>query len=580
MLATVTAGAESVEEGNDALFPVTLTGGTTTAAVVIEYAVASDDATEGVDYTAPSGRLTIASGEATGTIAIETDGDDDILDPGETLEVTLTSGSTTAGGVEVSETSATMTIADTGQVNVSVAEVSVADAAAAEGDAVNFEVKLSRKVASGVTVSYETANGTAESGTGKDYTAASGALTFAADAKTMTVAVTTLEDALDELDESFTLTLTLTASDLPAGVTLTDAEATGTIQDDDTRGVTVSTNALTVVKGGDSVSYTLRLRSQPTGDVTINVSGPGGGVLASPAQLTFTPQNWSATQGVQVSANADAEADTTATITHSVSGADYAGVTANSVTVSIEEQAGVGLGVRPKSGIGTTGTAGATGSNLVYTEGESIEFYVERTTPSRKELTIGVTVTQKGDYLTGSIPTMVKLMPNETEKDIVINTEDDAIVEAGGSVTVRITCDCTVTTGTMTVVVLNNEAEFTVDDAVAVESEGEIRFTVTIGDGLGAPMNLYYKTMDGSATAGKDYEAPRGWRHDGDHAGSQERPRHDSRNGRHPGRRRREVQTGGIPHDAPTAATTPPPAPSRMTMRRSPRRGWRGSDAR
>ena len=83
-----------VEEGNDALFPVTLTGGTTTAAVVIGYEVSSEDATVDVDYTAPSdGLLTIAMGESTGTITVETNGDDDILDPGETLKVTLTSGS-------------------------------------------------------------------------------------------------------------------------------------------------------------------------------------------------------------------------------------------------------------------------------------------------------------------------------------------------------------------------------------------------------------------------------------------------------------------------------------------------------
>ena len=495
-----------VEEGNDALFPVTLTGGTTTAAVVIGYAVASDDATVDVDYTAPSGLLTIGSGEATGTIAVETNGDDDILDPGETLKVTLTSGSTTAGGVQVSDTAATMTIADTGQVSLS-----VADAEAAEGDDVNFEVKLSRKVASGVTFSYQTANDTAEAGVGKDYTAASGELTFAANAKVMTVAVTTLEDALDEPDETFTLKLT--AANLPTGVTLeqADATATGTIQDDDTRGVDVSTpSSSELVKGGDSVSYTLRLRSQPTGDgdVTINIDGAGGGVLVSPTEVTFTPQNWNTTKTVQVNATTDATADTTATISHRASGADYAGVTAGSVTFTIKEPAGVGLNIRPRSNTGTSGTAGATGSNLVYTEGETIEFYVERTTASRKELTIGVTVTQKGDFISGSTPTMVKLMPDETEKDIVIDTEDDAVVEPNGSITVRITCDCAVTTGSLTVVVLNNEVEFTVTNAEAVESAGKMTFTVTVGDGLGDRMNLYYRTIDDSATAGKDYEAP------------------------------------------------------------------------
>ena len=491
-----------VEEGNDALFPVTLTGGTTTAAVVIGYEVSSEDATVDVDYTAPSdGLLTIAQGESTGTITVETNGDDDILDPGETLKVTLTSGSTTAGGVQVSETAATMTIADTGQVNVS-----VADAEAAEGDAVNFAVKLSRRVASGVTVSYQTANDTAESGTGKDYTAASGTLTFAADVKVMTVAVITIEDALDESDETFTLTVT--APNLPANVTLTDDVATGTIQDDDTRGVTVSTDAVTVVKGGDSESYTLRLRSQPTGDVTININGPGGGVLVSPTQVTFTPQNWSTTKSVQVSATTDAQADTTARITHSVSGADYAGQTANHVTVTIQEQTSVGLDLRPKSNTGTSGTAGAAGDSGVYTEGETIPFFLKRTSSSQEKVTVMVTLRQDGDYMTGDIPTSVTLLPHEKEKDIPIPTEDDAIVEPDGSVTITIACDCAVTTGTLTVDVLNNDAEFAVDNAEAMESEGHITFTVRKRSSLKVAMDLQYETMNGSATAGKDYEQP------------------------------------------------------------------------
>ena len=361
VLATVSAAAESVEEGNDALFPVTLTGGTTTAAVVIGYSVASEDANPGVDYAVPSGLLTIAQGESTGTITVKTNDDGDILDPGETLEVTLTTGSTIGGGVQVSEDSATMTIADTGRANLS-----VGDADAVEGDAVNFEVKLTRKVASRITVSYQTANDTAESGTGKDYTAASGTLTFAANVKVMTVAVPTLEDAIDESDESFKLTVT--ASELPSGVTLEDGEAIGTIHDDDTRGVTMSTNALTVVKGGDSASYTLRLTSQPTGDVTINVSNPGGGVQVSPTVLTFTPQNWSSTQAVQVNATADADTSMTPSITHSVRGADYTGVRTGSVTLTIREPAGVTLGVRTRNNSGTVGTAGAAGPNLVFTE--------------------------------------------------------------------------------------------------------------------------------------------------------------------------------------------------------------------
>ena len=69
-----------------------------------------------------------------------------------------------------------------------------------------FTVSLSAVSAKTVTVSYATANGTAEAG--KDYTTASGMLTFAAgttDPKTITVTIE--DDALDEEDEDFTVSL-------------------------------------------------------------------------------------------------------------------------------------------------------------------------------------------------------------------------------------------------------------------------------------------------------------------------------------------------------------------------------------
>ena len=324
----------------------------------------------------------------------------------------------------------------------------------------------------------------------------------------LTVAVTTIEDALDEQDETFTLTLT--ASDLPSGVTLSDGVATGTIQDDDTRGVTVSTTGVEVVKGGESKSYTLRLRSQPTGEVIIDINGPGGGVLVSPTQMTFNSQNWSTTKTVQVSATTEAAADTTATITHSVRGADYAGVTAASVTVTIKERTSVGLGVEPNANVGTNGTAGAIGSPRVFIEGDTIRFFVHRTSSARDEVTVGVRVTQQGDFIAGTPQTMVKLLSGEDRKHVIVNTEDDAIVEPDGSVTITISScdDCDVTTGELTVEVLNNDARFAVEDAEAVESDGQITFTVKKGNSLRVPMRLHYETRNGAAVAGEDFTAP------------------------------------------------------------------------
>ena len=121
-----------------------------------------------------------------------------------------------------------------------------------------------------------------------------------------------------------------------------------------------------------------------------------------------------------------------------------------------------------------------------------------------------VTVTQEGDYITGTIPTMVTLLPFEREKDIPVRTEDDAIVEPDGTVTITISScnDCAVTTGTLTRVVLNNDARFAVEDAEAVESDGQITFKVTKRDSLRTPMTLHYETRNGAAVAGKDFTAP------------------------------------------------------------------------
>ena len=95
VMAAVTAGASTVSEGSAASFEVALTDATSTADVVVTYTV-TGTATSGTDYTAPSGSLTIMAGASSGTITIQTTSDL-VLDRGETLIVTLTGASTTAG---------------------------------------------------------------------------------------------------------------------------------------------------------------------------------------------------------------------------------------------------------------------------------------------------------------------------------------------------------------------------------------------------------------------------------------------------------------------------------------------------
>ena len=107
------------------------------------------------------------------------------------------------------------------------AALQVADAEAAEADlSAAFAVTLDGPADGPVTVDYATADGTAQAGA--DYTATLGTLTFTPGQTALTVAVPVHDDGINEGAETFTLTLSNAA-----GAVLADAEATGTIVNDD-----------------------------------------------------------------------------------------------------------------------------------------------------------------------------------------------------------------------------------------------------------------------------------------------------------------------------------------------------------
>ena len=247
LTAAVTADSETgtVAEGEPTTFTVTLTGGTSTAEVVVDYSLVGS-ATEGDDYEAPSGKLTIGSQLTSGQIAIKTL-EDDVLDPDETLKVQLDSdpdSATSAGTVNVSDATAETTITDSSEVTVSVkAAVFVEDdpitpedesqdtSTVAEGEAASFAVELSGAVGVRVEVPYETRDGSALEGADKDYTENRGTLIFEPSEISKTIEIATLDDDLIEANETYTVMLTATT--LPDGVSVAKASATGTITDND-----------------------------------------------------------------------------------------------------------------------------------------------------------------------------------------------------------------------------------------------------------------------------------------------------------------------------------------------------------
>ena len=250
-------------------------------------------ATSGTDYLAvPGFKITIAAGKTSGTGTFTlTPTQDALVEGDETIGIGGTST-----GLEVNGTS--MTLTDDRPPAVGVEEdqptedealprVSVADARADEGADLIFTVTLDRAADDTVSIAYATADGTATAG--KDYTAVSGTLSFPPGGTEGTVTVETLDNAMDEGDETVLLRLSR-----PVGIVLADPSAVGTIANDDPLPA-----ALTIHCGRSSAEHAVdAVKARLNGDrygshLTIGgeqVPITGTGLEAHPAWPSTTPE--------------------------------------------------------------------------------------------------------------------------------------------------------------------------------------------------------------------------------------------------------------------------------------------------
>ena len=513
--AAVESMTQNVPEGGPAKFAVTLTGGTSSAAVVVAYSVAGT-ATAGTDYASPGGRLTLAPRATSGTITIATR-TDDILDPGETLVVTLDSA-TTAGAATVGSAAATATITQAGSVTLA-----VPDAAAEEGAAVSFTVTLSGEVASAVKVSYQTASGTeataADAAT--DYTAAIGTLTFNPDASLeQTISVATTEDTLHEADETFTLTLT--GVDLPAGVEVGDATATGTIEDDDdepTLALTSVTQSL--AEGGGSMTFTVSMdaatgKTATVDYTTVNGTAQAGNdkdYAATSGTLTFSPDGVRQ-RNIAVRIHQDDLDEDDETFLLRLSNVSNATLTGGGSTLSVTRTI-VDDDVL---------AAAVTEVAKNVTEGNSAKFTV-RVTGGKSTAsvvvayTVGGTATAGADYTAPS--GTLALAAGAATGTIAITTLTDQALDEGDTLEVRLV---SASTATRTVVIDATDAAttsivdggaVTVSVADATVAEGATAsFKVTLSAVVADPVEVTYETSSGigagNAEAGADYPVTSG----------------------------------------------------------------------
>ncbi len=217
--------------------------------VTVNYATADGTANAGSDYVAAAGTLTFNPGDLTKQVPVKINGDS-LFEPNETFFVNITA----PVNATLSDNQGQGTITNDDAAPPT-SNITIDDPSVAEGDAETkslvFMLSLSIPSESPVTVDYATTSAAPASGvatSGADYVSAAGTITFDPGQTSKPLSITINGDKLVEPNETFFVNLT----NASPGSTITDAQGTGTIINDDTPLIVISQ----VYGGGGNSSAT------------------------------------------------------------------------------------------------------------------------------------------------------------------------------------------------------------------------------------------------------------------------------------------------------------------------------------
>jgi hypothetical protein len=276
----------AVTEGNSGTVTATFTVTMSTANsanVTMQVATSNGTAVAPGDYTAvPLTTLTFTPGQLTQTVAVPVVGDT-LDEVNETFNVNLSNVSANA---VIGDNLGIGTILDDDTATIQINDVSQNEGNSGTST-MGFTVSLTTPSASTVTVTAQTANGTATAGS--DYVATGPTvLTFNPGATSQPFNVTINGDATSEPNETVLVNLTA-----PSGATISRTPGTGTIVNDDTPTMTINSPTIDESSASDPV-FTVTLSSPPSSTVTVNYATAdataiaGSDYTAVSGTLTFT----------------------------------------------------------------------------------------------------------------------------------------------------------------------------------------------------------------------------------------------------------------------------------------------------
>ncbi len=445
------------------------------------------------DYTSVAGELTFAAGTTRRTVSVQLL-EDDLDEPEETFTLSLSAPvNASVGGTGTAEGR----IVD----NDGAPQLTVGSVTATEGDHANFEVVLTGSTTQEVTVNYATRERSAREGA--DYEATAGTLTLGMAASGDLVAIRTvpvalIDDTLAEPDETFELVLSS-----PANATLAAGVATGTIRDNDTA-PTLSVSGATGEEGGEAV-FMVTLAGTTSLTVSVRYSTLGGTARAetdygtSTGSLTFAPGETSRTVSVALRDDVTDEPDETFYLQ-----------LRSPVNATVVTDTGTGT-IRDNDAEPSLSVTGGSGE-----EGGTVAFEVALSGATDRDVAVDYATfddtAHAGDDYEAADGTL-RFTKGVSVQTVAVHIYEDEMYEPNEAfgLTLSSPVNATLAVDVATGHIADNDGAPTLSIAGTAGNEGEtVRFRVTLAGSGSQPVTVDYATVEGTASAGTDYETARG----------------------------------------------------------------------
>ncbi len=378
-----TSGLTTTEAGGAATFTMRLTA---QPAANVTITLTSSNTSEGT-VSPTSVTFTSANWNTNQTITVT--GVDDLVDDGDVIYTIVTSTTSSTDPVFNNITVADVTVTNTNNdvAGILVNPTSGLTTTEAGGQA-TFTIRLNSQPLSNVTVGLSSSNSA-------EGTVSPSSVTFtpATWNTPQTITITGVDDDIDDGNISYTIVTAAAVSTDAKYNNLNPSDVSVVNTNDDTAGITVNpTSGLQTTEAGGTSTFTVRLNSRPTANVTITLTTTKPAEASvSPTTLTFTTANWNTAQTVTLTGLNDwiDDGDQAYTVNGTASGTDskYNGRTFNVSAVNLDDDE-AGIAINPTSGLVTSESGSQATFTMVLTSQPSANVTIGLSSSNTAEGTV------------------------------------------------------------------------------------------------------------------------------------------------------------------------------------------------